>query len=138
MVRAVLATGTVIHFEGDQGAERRVRLELACGGQVLHYEGEKGTERMVRLVLATGIVIHFEGEKGAERIVPVESGTKRAAPSTRATLFAADPREPRSARDALRHEAVSSVRVAAELVDEAERLAERNARLADELGRLRE
>ena len=67
---------TVRHYEGEEGAERVVRLE-APSGSVQHYEGEKGAERMVRVELPSGTVQHYKGERRAERVVRVEltSGT---------------------------------------------------------------
>ena len=59
---------TVGHFEGEGGAERRVRVDRP-DGSVDHYEGERRAERVVRTVCSDGIVGHCEGEKGAERIV---------------------------------------------------------------------
>ena len=47
-VRVEHANGDVIHYEGEQGAERIVRTEGA-DGSVVHYEGAQGTERMVRV-----------------------------------------------------------------------------------------
>jgi hypothetical protein len=38
----------VLHFEGEQGAERLVRVEQP-DGQVLHCKGEQGAERLVRV-----------------------------------------------------------------------------------------
>ena len=69
----------VHHYEGEEGAERVVRVELP-GGEVQHFEGENGVERLVRVEVRGGTVQrfqggmmqHFEGEKGAERLVRVE------------------------------------------------------------------
>ena len=65
-VRLVRADGVVLHFEGEKGAERHVRM-VTTDGVVLHFEGENGAERWARLVHADGVVLHYEGEKGAER-----------------------------------------------------------------------
>ena len=56
--------GDVVHYEGEQGAERIVRLvySSSSGDVTTHYEGEKGAERMVRLVYSSGEVFHYEGE----------------------------------------------------------------------------
>ena len=66
-----LQSGQVKHFEGERGAERKVRMEFS-DGEVRYYEGMKGAERVVRAVRADGAVQHFEGERGAERMVRVE------------------------------------------------------------------
>ena len=39
----------------------------AADGTVKFYEGENGAERQVRIDYPTGTVQHYEGEKGAER-----------------------------------------------------------------------
>ncbi|EOD31645.1 hypothetical protein EMIHUDRAFT_112701 [Emiliania huxleyi CCMP1516] len=71
-VRAVSADGTVVHLKGERGAERNVRTELP-DGSVAYYEGDQGVERMVRMVHADGsTVVHLEGERGAERMVRTE------------------------------------------------------------------
>ncbi|EOD38558.1 hypothetical protein EMIHUDRAFT_313094 [Emiliania huxleyi CCMP1516] len=66
--RRLLQSGQVQHYEGEKGAERKVRMETA-NGNVLHYEGERGAERLVRTVFTSGNVHYYEGEKGAERKV---------------------------------------------------------------------
>ena len=80
VVRIEPPNGMVKHLEGEKGAERVVRGELP-GGEVRHFEGEKGAERLVRVEVPGGtvqhyfqdsMVQHFEGEKGAERVVRVE------------------------------------------------------------------
>ena len=62
--------GTVFHYEGEEGAERMVRVKVP-GGLVMHYEGEQGAERVVRCEVS-GTESHFEGEHGAERLVRAE------------------------------------------------------------------
>ena len=72
MLRRVRPSGVVIHFEGEKGAERMVRMVDLMGfviQYVIHFEGERGTERKVRAVDPSGVVIHYEGEQGAERKV---------------------------------------------------------------------
>ena len=59
--------GGVAYYEGDRGAERRVRIEYPDGA-VSHFEGEMDAERLVRCELPDGSVDHHEGEvAGAER-----------------------------------------------------------------------
>ena len=65
-VRMVCANGIVVHYEGEKGAERLVRV-VRANGDVGHFEGAQGAERLVRVVRADGDVEHYEGEKGAER-----------------------------------------------------------------------
>ena len=62
---------TVFHFEGEEGAERVVRVKAASGALVMHYEGERGAERIVRGEVA-GTDVYYEGERGAERMVRAE------------------------------------------------------------------
>ena len=66
-----LKGGQMQHFEGERGAERKVRSVFA-DGNVKYFEGERGEERLVRTVFADGTVQHSEGEKGAERKVRTE------------------------------------------------------------------
>ena len=94
MIMSILVSsnGAVQHFEGDRGAERKVRTEptarcsttRASGaervvrveisrGVVQQFEGEKGAERGVRMQLPNGQVQYYEGERGAERMVRMES-----------------------------------------------------------------
>ncbi|EOD21278.1 hypothetical protein EMIHUDRAFT_315886 [Emiliania huxleyi CCMP1516] len=75
-VRAELANGVVQYFEGDKGAERKVRGQF--DGQVKYYEGERGAEQKVRLVFPNGNVKYYEGEKGAERMVRAVYASGRA------------------------------------------------------------
>ena len=67
---------TTDHYEGAEGAERRVRSDSTSSGSVRYYEGEKGAERMVRFEQPYPgrgkNVHHYEGEKGAERVVRLE------------------------------------------------------------------
>ena len=77
MVRVELSGGSVHHYEGERGAERMVRGEVS-GGSVYHYEGERGAERMVRGEDSGGSFHHYEGERGAERIVRMEWSDGRA------------------------------------------------------------
>ena len=51
-----LSSGTVLHYEGDIGAERMVRAEHP-DGPVQHFEGERGAERMVRVQYPDGRVV---------------------------------------------------------------------------------
>eukprot|EP00964_Phaeocystis_antarctica_P004358 scaffold2366_cov51-Phaeocystis_antarctica.AAC.2 len=73
VVRWEAPNGTVSQFEGEKGAEHMVRLEAPSGGTVSHFTGEKGAEQLVRCELPSGEVRHFEGEKGAERVVRLEA-----------------------------------------------------------------
>jgi hypothetical protein len=67
-IQAECANGNVIlYYEGEQGAERVVRL--CADGSVIYFEGERSAERRVRAEFADGNVHYFEGEKGAERCV---------------------------------------------------------------------
>ena len=45
----------VQHYEGERGAERKVRTAFA-DGNVKYFEGERGEERLVRAVFADGNV----------------------------------------------------------------------------------
>ena len=58
----------VLHYEGERGAERKVRKEQTHG-VVKHYEGEPGAERKVRTERPSGRVRHYQGERGEERQV---------------------------------------------------------------------
>ena len=69
-MRFLQGRGTVVHYEGERGAERRVRQ--CVDGMVFHYEGEPGVEQMVRTEFADGEVQYYEGERGAERRVRTE------------------------------------------------------------------
>ena len=62
-------SGLVRHYEGEKGAERRVRAVDTIGA--VHYEGERGAERIVWMSSLDGDVQHYEGERGAERAVRV-------------------------------------------------------------------
>ena len=67
LVRLVPAGGDgVLHFKGEMGAARLVRVELSSG-DVCHFEGEKGAERLVRREMAYGGLQHYKGKRGAER-----------------------------------------------------------------------
>ena len=66
---------TVIHFEGEEGAERMVSFGNATSGKLTAYEGEKGAERIVRVEVPSGDVGHFMGEKDDERLVRIERGS---------------------------------------------------------------
>ena len=69
-VRIEFANGAVQHYEGGRGAERLVRSTYASAGSgVQHFEGPKGMEKLVRHEWPNGTVAHFEGQKGAERKV---------------------------------------------------------------------
>ena len=68
MVRSRWLGGSVAHYEGERGAERKV-CEVHPEGLVAHYKGEKGAEHVVRVVRPDGLVMHLEGERGAERLV---------------------------------------------------------------------
>ena len=70
LVRVVWPDGQVQHFEGEKNPARLVR-GVWPDGQIQHYEGEAGAERKVRVVWPSGEVWHFEGERGAERKVRV-------------------------------------------------------------------
>ena len=72
-MRVDRSDGTVLHYEGERGAERIVRAVLP-DGNVAHFEGEKGAERLLRAVLPDGMVHHYEGEKGAERLAVRQHG----------------------------------------------------------------
>ena len=63
--------GSVTYFEGEAGAERKVRLE--SGGSVWHFEGEAGAERKVRMEHC-GAVLHFGGQAGTERMLRMSKG----------------------------------------------------------------
>ena len=67
-VRAEWPDGTVSVFEGEKGDERRVRVERP-DGSIFFFEGEKYAEREVRAERPDGRVFFFEGEKDAERLV---------------------------------------------------------------------
>ena len=58
-------------YEGERGAERKVR-KLDKDGEVEYYEGEQGAEHIVRMVLTSGTVVYYEGELGAEHRVRME------------------------------------------------------------------
>ena len=68
-VRSQYQNGKVF-FEGEKGAERKVREEYP--GIKWFYEGEKGAERRVRIEKTYGKKAFYEGEKGAERLVRTE------------------------------------------------------------------
>jgi hypothetical protein len=70
-VRMEHANGTLLYFEGEQGAERRIRVGGA--GTAMYYEGEQGAERMIRTESSNGtVVMYYEGEQDAERLVRAE------------------------------------------------------------------
>ena len=48
LLRRVRPSGTMMHYEGEQGAERMVRMVNPSGG-VTHWEGKRGAERTVRI-----------------------------------------------------------------------------------------
>jgi hypothetical protein len=72
LVRVEFSDGRKQFYEGEKGAERKVRVEFPYGKKYDFYEGEKGAERKVRVEYANGAKQFFEGEKGAERMVRVE------------------------------------------------------------------
>ena len=63
----MLPCGTVLYYEGEQGAERKARIEVS-GGPVCYFEGEKGAERAVRVVFSGGEVAYFTGENEGGRL----------------------------------------------------------------------
>ena len=75
LVRVELPRGEVQHYEGEKGAERLVRCDMPGSRRVHYFEGEQGVERLVRCELHCelhcGIVQHYEGEQGAERMARV-------------------------------------------------------------------
>ena len=64
----LLHSGLVKYYEGEKGAERKVRSVFA-NGAVAHFEGERGAERKVRKEFPSGQVQYYEGDRGAERVV---------------------------------------------------------------------
>ena len=70
-VRTVWGNGTVTFYEGEKGMERFVRGEHPRG-DVFYLEGEKGVEHKVRWEQPCGDVSHYEGEMNAERLVRYE------------------------------------------------------------------
>ena len=71
-VRSDLPDGDVHYFEGAKGAERLVRERSGQGNAVHYFEGEKGLERLVRGEQYCGDVHHYEGEQELERMVRCE------------------------------------------------------------------
>jgi len=71
LVRQKQPDGVVALFQGERGAERKVRVER-LDGTIFFYEGEKGAERNVRVEQPDGIIFFFEGGRNAERKVRVE------------------------------------------------------------------
>ena len=67
MVRAQLSDGTMEHFEGEAGAERKVRT-VCTNGEVLHFDGEAGAERKVGMVRANGELNVYEGAREHEEL----------------------------------------------------------------------
>ena len=60
----------MVHYEGEQGAERCVRVERLSGNNaVYHFEGKAGVERLVRHEWPCGGVSYFEGGRDAEVLV---------------------------------------------------------------------
>ena len=75
MVRRELASGAVLFFKGERGAERLIRVREGCAiGEVRLYEGEKGAERKVRVELACGTVQLYELASGEVRLYEGEKG----------------------------------------------------------------
>ena len=68
LLREMLINGTVIHYQGESGAECKVRM-VSSDGKVVFYAGERGEERRMRSEYPDGSVCHWEGERGAERQV---------------------------------------------------------------------
>jgi hypothetical protein len=69
-VREELADGTLIHYEGEWPAARKVREEFE--GSVCFFEGRAGYERMVRAQRPDGCVTFYQGRANAERMVREE------------------------------------------------------------------
>ena len=87
-----LAKGDVHEFEGERGAEQRLRKRCAAGviwhyapplglvrcegpcGAVFIYDGEPRS-RHLRTEMPSGMVAYLEGEKGAEHVVRKETPT---------------------------------------------------------------
>ena len=56
----------ILYLVGLTGEAILIRRRID-NGDVIHYEGEKGNERMVRIDYFDCTVKHYEGEKGSER-----------------------------------------------------------------------
>ena len=57
------------HYAGVMDSERMWRTDFGSNGSSHYFEGDEGAEHKVRIEFASGAVQHYEGGRGAERLV---------------------------------------------------------------------
>ena len=66
----LLCVQRVVHKRRGEEVGAKLRMRCLQRSSVYHYEGERGAERKVRAVSASGAVVkYFEGARGVERVV---------------------------------------------------------------------